>query len=224
MRESRRWSERGEARAEEAGDGEADGGAPGRRAAPRAAGELVAPWSKLRAELRRNWRQEKKQAEPQVKIKDAPFVEYPKQQLAFDAADAASSGAASSSSGARAAEPRIFSREISTAGKRVFCGTSLRTFWEWYAASKMEQTSFKSSRGHPCRLHGHRILPQFNPELMERRSSSWRSFQQVADELQITLGILIRRDAFLDLDSSTPKSLVDTHRPSSRGSTVPVQH
>ena len=185
---------------------------------PVKAGNSSRSWNRLRTALRRNWRQEKQQKQRQTQSLKSPFIEYPKQQLAFDATDSASSFPSSASPtsssslsrpSAASAELRIFSRELSSTGKRVFCGVPLRKFWEHYAALRRWQRHHYEiiREGRPCRLYlDVEFYREFNANLAGKEESLMEElFQQVADELQTSLGVLIGREAFLDLDSSTDK-------------------
>lgn len=144
-------------------------------------------------------------------VQKTPFREYPKQQLAFDAVDSppASETDGLSSSSASSNTLRVFSRELSSTGKRVFCGVDLREFWDYYAAlRRWNRHHYEIIReNHPCRLYlDVEFYREFNAKLEGKEESLMELlFQQIADAVQTELGILIGRDAFLDLDSSTPK-------------------
>ena len=149
----------------------------------------------------------KRRSESRAQSTTAMPNAYPKQQLAFDAADKYNQALGDEASEDK--QQRVFSIELSNTGKRSFIACTLDTFWNAYLCLAPRRRNYYEiiRQHHPCRLYFDcEFYKEYNPHLSVEEDGPGMIDELVrltASVLQVRYGIMVARDSFLILDSST---------------------
>ncbi len=166
-------------------------------------------FEELKGKLRKRQRQNLKDFKGRSTIL---LTKYPKQHMAITAADDHNaSWRGGTIDPFCPSRHRLFSLELATTGKRTFFSCSISDFWKMYmnAAPKHRHHYEIIRAGFPCRLYFDcEFYKEFNPAL-DVRADGTRMVSELirlaATSLQMLFGIMVTREAFLVLDSSTHK-------------------